>query len=667
MKTPITALASVTNRLVAASISRPDKTQISIQPLEHSDSLDSVLKSNIEFVNGESVATYRWIRLENPSYSKKNNPSSSKKRKNSVSSDNGTSTSSQDVDDSSVRYIDYLVVLLTTGEILLYSTFTQEFVNKISIDSPFSAIDVINKIGHPKKALYNYDYDIVAFDPEASALKLFCSTSPQLIDSIPFKNDPLISYILFNSSILDGSDSSAVELFLASSSTLYLLDKHHEIIDTIDISLPSSSTSPVKAKSSKPPADGSTPPSILKIVKEDSKLYIIRTGCSLIQAVDLGKGKANKSAEPSLFTASANITDVSLLKTSKSNILAATLVDGSIELFSRDDASGFAKLEIKGGNDVGKFVGLLNSTDVIDEVYKGIWYDNFNLQITDFEFENIHKLKNTIQIGVTELPDFENELLDMADEQDEEDIASKETVHRADDNADEEDDSVDIDYECSDLNELCELLKPRLTIEQKSDVEDKSLKKILSQNVAYAKSLIYILSVSESNVLFAKVSYILSQCSASTEQGFVDISNVKSWLKWLIILRGSVLTQNDDSVGWLKLLQSEFNQESRILNNMIKLTGKLGLLRDQSNIRNEIMKRKNGEEQYIDSEQNEDGDDIDENYEEAVSVNETALGDDLTATSVVLDGEGGFDEEEDQDDQETHDGVDNDDDNDDLE
>lgn len=594
MKTPITSVPSISNTLVASGISRPDKTQILIQLLDQL-STDSFLTSNIEFQNGESVQSYKWIKLQNPSFK----PISSKKRRNSTSDEPVNSNV------NTIQFMDCLVILLSTGEVLIYSTLTKEFINKISTDSPFSAIEVIND-------LKDSDYDIVTFDNETSSLKFFSSTSPQLVNSIQFKTDDLISYIL----------SKNGDLLLASNDKLYLLSSEYKIAETFDITLQSPS-SPLKNNKS---TTQQSQQSILKILEEGSRVYVTRPNCSIIQYVDL----SSKKKKQRLLNATTNITDISLIKTKDTKILAATLIGGAIELFKENETTPYARLEIEGGKDVGKFVGLFNSSNVIiDEVYKGIWYDNFDVKITDFEFDDISKLKDTIQIGVLE--ESNNDEMEFGEDEVDEADGINDEDREDEDVADAEDEKANENFECADLQEFSELIKPRLVRNEK-EIHDNLLSDILSQNTTFAKPLIYMLSISESNILFAKIAYIISQYSNAINPDYTTIHNVKIWLKWIIILRGSILTQSEESIGWLKLLQSEFNQESRVLNNMIKLTGKLSLLRDQLSVRNEMMRKNVGDES-----ENEDEDGVEETT--------------LDGASVVLDGEGGFDEEDEDEDE----------------
>ncbi|TID26146.1 hypothetical protein CANINC_002841 [Pichia inconspicua] len=186
---------------------------------------------------------------------------------------------------------------------------------------------------------------------------------------------------------------------------------------------------------------------------------------------------------------------------------------------------------------------------------------------------------------------------------------------------------VNDSYECDDLPQFAELLKSKIKDLTTDNTEELKITEILSQNTKFAKSAIHILSVEESNVLFCKVALIISQYPNSFHQDFAFIRNIKVWLKWLLILRGSVITQNEESIEYLKLLQSELKQGAKNLNNLIKLTGKLTLLSDQLSVRDGILN--NTENSH---------------YEEEESDGESNITNG-NSTSVVLDGEGGFDDD----------------------
>ncbi|OUT22988.1 hypothetical protein CAS74_001291 [Pichia kudriavzevii] len=364
--------------------------------------------------------------------------------------------------------------------------------------------------------------------------------------------------------------------------------------------------------------------------KNEDILYLTRKNNAIIQVVDL------KSKTSRFLTASTTITDISILRTNNSYIIAATLLGGSVELFSprSEETSSYARLEIEGGKDIGKFVGLLDSNNIIDGVYKGVWYDHFNIQITDIEFDDISALDGTIRISVTDSGD--DELLELSDGE----SSGNDEYYEADETFTKPK-NVD-NLQCTDLKEFSQLIRQKLILpdldNERDDVnENEYFTELLAQNTTFAKPIIHTLSVDETKILFNRVAYLVSQFPSSINQDFTIVSNVKQWLKWILILRGSAIINDDESIGWLKLLRSEFNQEAKVLNNMVKLTGKLTLLKDQLEIRKEMMKAagSNGEA---------DGEN------EADDVNNDSGSDSEDDAINVMDGEGGFGEEEADDD-----------------
>ena len=636
MKSPIVVSPSLGSTFVAASIARPDKTSIDVLPLDyllaHKEGEEEEKgegegglspqpgKFEIDFLNGEQVAAFKWLSVpkgsdERGSTAATAAPNVSKRRRDSFP-----------LEKTTPDFIDYLVILLTTGEILVYSTFLKEFTNKISSDSNFSAMEVMSNTG---------DHNIVVFDSSVSSVKFFQSNSPQIVSTIPFKEDANISCILSLE-----NDDLQLNLILASSSAIYIINLKGEIIDKIDISLPESGT--VNSKQRLPAFDNSTP--ILKMAKHKNEdiLYLTRKNNAIIQVVDL------KSKTSRFLTASTTITDISILRTNNSYIIAATLLGGSVELFSprSEETSSYARLEIEGGKDIGKFVGLLDSNNIIDGVYKGVWYDHFNIQITDIEFDDISALDGTIRISVTDSGD--DELLELSDGE----SSGNDEYYEADETFTKPK-NVD-NLQCTDLKEFSQLIRQKLILpdldNERDDVnKNEYFTELLAQNTTFAKPIIHTLSVDETKILFNRVAYLVSQFPSSINQDFTIVSNVKQWLKWILILRGSAIINDDESIGWLKLLRSEFNQEAKVLNNMVKLTGKLTLLKDQLEIRKEMMKAagSNGEA---------DGEN------EADDVNNDSGSDSEDDAINVMDGEGGFGEEEADDDDSDNEDDDEDDD-----
>ncbi|GMF56980.1 unnamed protein product [[Candida] boidinii] len=126
----------------ATVVSAPGrKTRIQVIPVD-----DSVtqLQSELEFESDEDIVCVRWIPLPTKEVlqngngngsSKSNNSSPSKKSsKRKHSSENTTtSTTNNGIEDN--KSFSYLAILLSSGEILLYSPLNKEVINKISTES----------------------------------------------------------------------------------------------------------------------------------------------------------------------------------------------------------------------------------------------------------------------------------------------------------------------------------------------------------------------------------------------------------------------------------------------------------------------------------------------------------------------------------------------------
>jgi hypothetical protein len=208
------------------------------------------------------------------------------------------------------------------------------------------------------------------------------------------------------------------------------------------------------------------------------------------------------------------------------------------------------------------------------------------------------------------------------------------------------------DYTCEDLASLSSIVKPRLQSRldmEAPDCMDVTFIQSLACNVSFAKSFIHTLTVSESNNLLSKCAYAVTHLDATStsttsSKEFQTIHNIKEWIKWTLILRGSVVTMDEDCLGWLKLLHSELRQDAKLLPNLVKLTGKLALLKDQLQMRSEMMNSGLGDASVSDNDHDDHDDDDDADAD--------ALNGSVNGTSVVLDGEGGYDDDDDDNDDE---------------
>lgn len=573
LKSMIISSVSQSKRLVATLVTRPGRNEIVISNFKQND---SVLANKIEFHSGEKVIEIEWLQI---------NGVSNGKKRGSKSKDSET-------------FNEYLAILLDSGIILIYSPLTKDYINKITNDLPLTSITSVEG----KK------YDLITFEPNFG-LKFFSSVNPQLIDSLNLKDIGDISYI---QSI--PKNKYKYSLLLANDSSIFLLDESYEVKLTLQL--------PLNCDSPK------------KVIFNDEDKLVFTDNSKSFYMFDLSKSELAMTIKT--FSSNSPILDIDQIL---NDLLYIITEDGSIELFNlkNEESNKWAtKLNIQGGDKVGKFTKLV-PTDESLQIFKGVWYDSFNVNITDFEFEDLTKLNGEIPISVVEtVDDVNGDDIEMATN----DAEAKELINSDSINDDDLDNKVSLDerHKCDELDPLRDLLQPfiknRLSDTQNSNIDD--LISILVQNSQFTKPYIHLLTTNETVLFFSNVSQCISNyIGLGSLQNDNEIkSKLREWFHWTLLLRGSVLVQDSNCVEWLKLIQCGLNQDVKLIPQMLKLEGKLELLKDQLELRRGIGSRQvNGL---------------------------SALQDPTTEDSLVFEGEGGFEDEDLDDAEEEIDEIDDD-------
>lgn len=556
----------------------------------------------IDYPNDEPPLSFHWTQNKSPI----NN-----RNKRSANDDDNDDNIDNDNEETDSLLIEMLVIWLHSQEIIIYSPNSNDFTNKISSDSKFSALEVIYTDR-------NLDHDIITFNSTSSTIDLYSSISPSVIRSIPFKEDSSISNIIYN------DEDQSILLISEKNSKLYLLNMDYKLLKTIDLSN-------IKFNSD----------SIFKF----SNGYIYISYQNSIYSFNLYKDLDSNSNKIITYNSLSNINDYNILQNYK--IISASLIDGSIDLFNFGNNKPFAKLQINGGSEIGKLISFQNSpilnnedTSIIDNVFKLIWYDNFNIKITDLEFNNIKNLENLVKINVTDNDHEEIKVQEEGEiEEDNEEAGADKDISQ-----NMEDEESQEPFES--VHDLKSQIENYINDDNKLEsMESDNFIRILSNNVTFIQSLITLLEIEQTTNLFIKACQIVinyHRQSNNLHSNMLLIDNIKQWLKFILILRGSILLTNKSIIPYLKSLQNILNSETKHLVNMVKLSGKLTLLNDQLTIRREMMSNNNNNN----SNNSELNGNITENDTE---FNNTTL----EGASVVLDGEGGFDysdeEEEDAD------------------
>ncbi|GMM29261.1 hypothetical protein DAMA08_019770 [Martiniozyma asiatica (nom. inval.)] len=218
------------------------------------------------------------------------------------------------------------------------------------------------------------------------------------------------------------------------------------------------------------------------------------------------------------------------------------------------DSEIVATLVIQGGDKVGKFIDLIPGN-----VFRGVWFDGFNVHFCEMEFEDLGKLTGTIEISVVE---------DV-------DVIEEQTI--------EEESMVDTDMEPEDDSWKQYEGEIKLIDHYKNQVlesDDGKFCAILRANEGSCKNIIYFLSDDETKILFKNICFCYTQ----------GHDELKTWFKMLLIIKGGVLV-DEESIGWLKLVRSGLRDEARALKGVLKLRGKCELLKDQLVLRKQMTGR----------------------------------------------------------------------------
>ncbi|ODV87367.1 hypothetical protein CANARDRAFT_5906 [[Candida] arabinofermentans NRRL YB-2248] len=514
--TVINSYVDFSDLLIASVVSGPGRNEIQIIPLKPSI---SELKSNIEFESDEKVQEVKWISFDEPK-----NTGTPKKTKRKANDDNSFKN------EENLKF-DYLAILLTTGEMLIYSPLMKDFSNKISNDSPLSCI-----CNGPKST-------IIAYDSENSSLKTFNVFENRLQSSKPWKLDRDVKYMEY---------SASTNKLLVCSSTLYILNAENLEDESKVVS---------------PKAHQSLINSLILSPQQPELLAVSRDSSSIIHIISTASAKITATLKTN-----SNIKTLILLPVSKSRdfeSLAAITETGSIEIFVEPFSKKGRKQIVSNSQlitDVDNiaFVNIVNQ----DEYFKGIYYEDYNFDYTDFELDDLKNLQGQLTISLGR-----EEAESDADPQSDDDAEVE---------MDESSELEDEEFAREEPSEVHTLISENLT-------QQSTLISIVSQNVEHSKRTTYLLSDSEAITLFKKISIHISD---EPQQS----ANLAPWFKYLLLSKGNLISKDVDCIGVLKLVQSTLIENVKLLPNLLSLQGRLSLLQAQLKLRNEIMSQKHDTE-----------------------------------------------------------------------
>lgn len=537
---------------MATLVARPGRNEIDLTNFRASD---AVLAGKIEFHSGESVLQLQWVEIQGAVSSKKRGGKS-----------------------KDPSFNEYLAILLDSGVILVYSPLTKDYINKITNELPLVGVAPLAPSAQRK-------YDLATYEANFG-LKFYSSLNPQLMSTHPLKDVGDVRFIHAVSPHVE-----EYSLILCSDTALFLLDQAFHV--KLTLQLPPNCEVPTHAL----------------FCGEDS--LAITDGTTSLYIYNLAKA----SLATTLTTLTAQSPIITLDKISK-ELLSAVTARGDVELFNvtRDSAVAATKLTIQGGEKVGRFTKLVPFDESL-QIFKGVWYDSFQVNVTDFEFEDIGKLEGEIPISVVETVEDVGEEHQTPQRQPFE-VESQQGPDRV---------PLDARHACEDLDSLRDLLEPytRTRLSDSQTADSDSLTSVLVQNTSFTKPYVHLLTSKETELFFANVAQCLSYyVGLGAPQNDSDAkSALREWFHWILLLRGAVVAQDSHCLDWLKLIQSGLNQDVRLLPQMLKLEGKLELLKDQLQLRRDISHNARSEQVLEPAEE-----------------------------SVVFEGEGGFDDDEDEED-----------------
>ncbi|KAG7724146.1 hypothetical protein KL948_005357 [Ogataea haglerorum] len=332
-----------------------------------------------------------------------------------------------------------------------------------------------------------------------------------------------------------------------------------------------------EVKIAAPKAHQSQITSILICEKDPDLLALAREDEPLIQIVSLSSSKVLSS-----LRCSSAVKSLVLLQDLS---IAAVTEDGAIEIFAevfgkKSRKQLVSNLQLKPNTAV-KFVSLVSRKDHI----VGLWFDGYDVSTTTFEIEDLSQEGEII--------------IDVGHESD---SGSDEENNVEEDESDEEDSE---EFLREDINGLYSLILENITNMDR-------LATILSQNQDNAKSIMFLLKDQETIDLFKQLTLKITDDTQNSQE-------LGTWLRWLLISKGNLISQDADSVGLLKLLQSSLAENIRLLPSLLTLQGRLSLLQSQLKLRNDMMNRfteTRNEVSFVESSVFLDGENDDLEYQE---------------------------------------------------
>lgn len=517
------------------------------------------LESKITFQSDEQVLCGRWIQQDKKKVSKKR--------------------SSSDEEKKQLDFY-YLAILLATGEILVYSPETKEFVSKMSNESPLSCI-----------CYGGISSTILGYDPKDSTVKRYNMFDSRPLETYQIKE--LGKNINFMQTLNDGEIGFASDDFCVYNDTdrqyMYAVEApknhHRQIIQVI----------------------GSK--------KHPQVFAASRFNDQTISMISVSDGRI-----ADVLRCKGHVISITISESGpKDEILIAVTDKGRAELFKNPfDQHSRKQIQCDMAIDVGKD-SELNCVVKAGSSYQAIYFDGYKIKVEKLptfrfrkgavipaelgtEFEEKRETQKQ-DIPVIDLDDDDDGKAE--EEKTEETKPEKAEPEKAEPAKEEKKEPETQETEQDSMGDFGEEIEPETSsphalyekVVANIDNRDE-LKTLITQDPILTKQMTYLLSETEANQLFKQLAVLL--CEGSGD------SQLTGYIRWILILRGSYIIRDVDSLELLKLLKSTTTQNAHLLPHLLGLQGRLSLLNSQLKMRSEAMTENAEAESSEDLDEDED-------------------------------------------------------------
>ncbi|ODV93756.1 hypothetical protein PACTADRAFT_35507 [Pachysolen tannophilus NRRL Y-2460] len=552
--TTINSYIDPSNKFLAITLDRPNRIQIRIYGLEK----EPELVSDFELDSEDRISCICWclglekVEAAAEKQEKKQQQQETKNRKRSHDEKNNSIVKRNGNDDNGYRNsnnggsIDnyYLVVCLEQGDILIFSPFQKDIVNKISNESK-----IISLVGKSDNFFYGYELN-------SNTIKKFSIFQNKAIWGKSFTQDKSINLIKF---LPQDND-----FLLLSSNCLYIVDIKDLPKALHRFPVPRGHTSKIT--------------SIVLSLENQDIIATSRENDNIIHVYSISK-KNNIS----ILETSSNVNFLKIIMINNTEYLIAFLKDGNLNFFKdfkkikkakNDLIKAFIEIESNYNDNFLKDVYIKSNKQQQkrDDLY-AVWYDDINPVFEKIEFDEIKGGKFIINTKKDKVNGNEKILPKINQNENGQEFFKSPSIDIEDKD----------EYHVTTSDELYQHLKEQLD-SKTTTTDDSILFKICDSNISeniVKTTVLTKLSTDQSLQLFTKLSQKISEQPSES-------SGLSIWLKFLLLVHGNSIIKSEDNLSILKNLRSSLLDSTKYLSNLIALQGKLYLLKSQLQLRNEM-------------------------------------------------------------------------------